>query len=332
MANTYYADSSEARVALIAEADWGTTPTTPVFKTMRVTGESLSLETETAVSSEIRADRNVADLIRMSEGTGGGVDMELVHDDVTDLLFEGAMQSAYSGNKLINASTQKSFTIERTFGSTSSGTATNTFIRHTGMMVDTMAISLSAGSMVTASYGFVGKKATTGDAVLGDAAANPSTAATYTAASSESLMSASTDFASLTMAGITPVVSSLTLNTTNNLRRQAAVGSDSSVGIGNGRFEVSGSIDFYLENKVILDEYLSGDNTTSLAFTIGKDANKKFTFNIPVVKLESVSVNAGGNDSDVFVSVGWRGLFSDDVDGGTGGNQGGTMMITKAVT
>lgn len=329
MANTYYADSSEARVALIAEADWGTTPTTPVFKTMRVTGESLSLETETAVSSEIRADRNVADLIRMSEGTGGGVDMELVHDDVTDLLFEGAMQSAYSGNKLINASTQKSFTVERTFGSTSSGTATNTFIRHTGMMVDTMAISLSAGSMVTASYGFVGKKATTGDAIIG---AGTAAAATYAAASSESLMSASTDFASLTMAGITPVVSSLTLNTTNNLRRQAAVGSDSSVGIGNGRFEVSGSIDFYLENKVILDEYLSGDNTTSLSFTIGKDANKKFTFNIPTVKLESVSVNAGGNDSDVFVSVGWRGLFSADVDSGAAGNQGGTMMITKAVS
>lgn len=318
MANTFYADSSETRVALITESDWGTTPSSPAFKTMRVTSESLTLETETAQSNEIRDDRNVADLIRMSEATGGSIEMELSHDDVTNLLMESALQSEFSATapkNMANGVAQKSFTIERLFKSTSSGSATNTFIRHTGMLVDTMSVSMSAGSMITTSYGFVGKQATADNAGIASASYPPQTTST--------LMSASQDFASLTMSGLTPVVSSLTLNTTNNLRRQQAVGTDTSVGIGNGRFECTGTIDFYLEDKTVLDEYLTGDNTSSLSFIVGSTTNKKYKFNIPTIKFESVAVNAGGNDQDVFVSVGFRGLFNTSING--------TLEITKEV-
>ena len=317
MANTFYADSSETRVALIPETDWGTTPSTPAFKTMRVTSESLTLETETAQSNEIREDRNVSDLIRMSEATGGSIEMELSHDDVTNLLMESALQSSFTANVMENGVAQKSFTIERLFKSTSSGVATNTFVRHTGMLVDTMSISMSAGSMITTSYGFVGKQAT--------AASTGITGATYPPQTTSTLMSASQDFASLTMSGLSPVVSSLTLNTTNNLRRQQAVGTDTSVGIGNGRFECTGTIDFYLEDKTVLDEYLTGDNTSSLSFILGGTANKKYKFNMPNIKFESVAVNAGGNDQDVFVSVGFRALYDSTT------LTGGTLEITNEV-
>lgn len=324
MANTFFSDSSETRVALIDEGNtWGTTPSTPAFKIMRVTGESLSVETETVTGSELRADRNVAHLINASKATGGSVEMELNHDDVVHLLMESAMQSAFSSDKLINGVAPKSFTIERTFSHTSSGSATNTFIRSTGMMVDTMAITMSAGSMITASFGFLGKEAV--------AAAAAISGSSYTAASTTPPLSASKDFASLTMANITsPKISSLSLNTTNNLRRQQGVGVETSVGLGAGRFEVTGSIDFYMENKEVLDDYLGG-TATSLAFTIGESSGNKYTFTVPTVKFETVAINAGGNDQDVFVSAGFRGLFNTDVDSGTSGSQGGTMMIERAV-
>ncbi len=325
MSNTFFADSSETRVALIEEdTTWGTTPSTPAFKTMRVTSESLSVETETVTGSELRADRNVAHLINASKATGGSIEMELNHDDVVHLLMESALQSSFSSDKLINGVAPKSFTMERTFSHTSSGTATNTFVRHTGMMCDTMGLTMSAGSMITASFGFLGKEATSGSAAI--------TGATYTAASTTPPLSASKDFASLTMSGITsPKISSLSLNTTNNLRRQQGVGVETSVGLGAGRFEVTGSMDFYMENKEVLDDYLAG-TATSLAFTIGAASGAKYTFTIPTVKFETVSINAGGNDQDVFVSAGWRGLFNTDVDSGTVGNQGGTMMITRNVS
>ena len=89
-------------------------------------------------------------------------------------------------------------------------------------------------------------------------------------------------------------------------------------------------MDFYMENKEVLDDYLGG-TATSLAFTIGAAAGAKYTFTIPTVKFESVTINAGGNDQDVFVSAGWRGLFNTDVDSGTSDNQGGTMMIERNV-
>lgn len=323
MSNTYFADSSETRVALIEEATWGTTPSTPAFKIMRVTGESLSVETETVTGSELRADRNVAHLINASKATGGSIEMELNHDDVVHLMMESAMQSAFASDKLINGVTPKMFTMERTFSHTVSGSGTNTFVRHSGMMCDTMALTMSAGSMITASFGFLGKEATSAAAAI--------TGAAYTPASTTPPLSASKDFASLTMSNITsPKISSLSLNTTNNLRRQQGVGVETSVGLGTGRFEVTGSMDFYMENKEALDAYLGG-TATSLAFTIGAAAGAKYTFTIPTVKFESVTINAGGNDQDVFVSAGWRGLFNADVDSGTADNQGGTMMIERNV-
>jgi hypothetical protein len=330
MSNTFFADSSETRVALIEESTWGTTPTAPTtFKTMRVTSESLSVETETVTGSELRADRNVAHLINASKATGGSIEMELNHDDVVHLLMESALQGAFSSDKLINGVAQKSFTLERTFSHTSNGTSGETYVRHTGMTVDTMGLTMSAGSMITASFGFLGKEATTDTVIIGSGTAD---AATYTAASTTPPLSASKDFASLTMTGITsPKISSLSLNTTNNLRRQQGVGVETSVGLGSGRFEVTGSMDFYMENKDVLDDYLGG-TATSLAFTIGAASGAKYTFTIPTVKFETVSINAGGNDQDVFVSAGWRGLFNTDVDSGTGGNQGGTMMITRNVS
>ena len=66
-------DSSQTRLAAITEVTYGTTPATPVFKKLRMTGESLSPSIQYVSSNEIRSDRNVADMTRVGQEAGGDI-------------------------------------------------------------------------------------------------------------------------------------------------------------------------------------------------------------------------------------------------------------------
>lgn len=92
-------DSSSVQLYYAAEAIWGLDPTTksPLYqlKEFRQTGESLAKTTQTAVSEEIVADRQVKDIVRVAVGSGGDVGTELsygAHDD----LIQGAMMDTWT--------------------------------------------------------------------------------------------------------------------------------------------------------------------------------------------------------------------------------------------
>jgi hypothetical protein len=115
---------------------------------------------------------------------------------------------------------------------------------------------------------------------------------------------------------------SVRLAVNNNLREQPVVASIAPAGIGSGRFEATGSVEFYLENSSIIDLFLAG-TATSLSFTIGTVTAEKYTFNCPNIKLENVQHSAGGNDQDVMIRADFRALYNSGI--------GGTMRITRAV-
>lgn len=308
-------NSSETRVALIKESTWNTTPpTTPVFLTARVTGESLNLVRGTVVSDEIRSDRNVADLIQVSGGARGGFNLEMSYGGTgswLDAILESVMYNTFATNNLTNGISQQPMTIEKTY----EAGATDVFVRHTGMVANTFNLEAVARQKVTASVDFLGGGGSTGSAIL--------TGATYTAAPTGAIMQTSTGFASLSMTGITsPKVMSVRLAVNNNLREQPVLASLYSAGIGSGRFEVTGSVEFYLENSSIIDLFLAG-TATSLSFTIGTVTAEKYTFNCPNIELENVQHSAGGNDADVMLRADFRALYNSGISG--------TMRITRAV-
>src|SRR3546814_20362571 len=118
-------------------------------------------------------------------------------------------------------------------------------------------------------------------------------------------MYAAANFASLTVTGVTsPKISTITRNATNILREQAVVGSDELAGIGSGRFEVSGTMEIYLENKELLDLYIAA-TAADLSFTIGATTTEKYTFSVPNFKFSSAEVVAGCNDQDAVINAGW---------------------------
>ena len=84
-------DSNRTQLGLIEESTFGTTPATPAFETLRVTGEpNLAYQPITTASSEIRSDRQVTDLPLVDKEAGGNVEMELSFG-AQDTVLEGAM-------------------------------------------------------------------------------------------------------------------------------------------------------------------------------------------------------------------------------------------------
>jgi hypothetical protein len=112
-------DSSSVQLYYLEESVWGTTPAS-ALRELRFTSESLSQNTETAVSEEIRADRMVSDIIRTSVNAGGDVGIELsygAHDD----LIAGAMANVWSTALNLNGSFTFTINSPNTSGTISAG-------------------------------------------------------------------------------------------------------------------------------------------------------------------------------------------------------------------
>lgn len=289
-------DSSQTRLAYIAESTYGATPSTPTFLEARFVSESLNANRETVTSNEIRADRNVSDVIQVSQNAGGSVEFELSYGSFDDWL-ESLMFNTWSSNVLKNGTTRKSFTLEKTFETG----ATDQYHRFTGAVVDAMSLSIQAGQLVSGSFEFLAKGASTAQAAIASS--------DYTAPNTNDVINAATDFASLAVTGVTsPEITALNLNITNNLRQQQVVGSIDSRGIGTGRFEVTGDFTAYFENEELYDLFLNG-TATDLAFQLGGASELNYLFEMDKIKFESGEVIAGGNDQDVLANMTFRALY-----------------------
>lgn len=291
------ANASDTRLAFVPEAAWGTTPATPAFTNFRFTGENLQPAKETVRSNEIRPDRNVVDEILVGRSVSGNADFELSYE-AFDALLPSLMFADWFGDddEFIKngAGIGQSFTIERTL---KLGDGSSHYARFLGMVINSMSLEISSGQLVTGSLDFMGK--------FGGAATTAISGATYADAPQGRVINAATHFASLVVDGLSPapLIRSLSLNMTNNLRQQAAVGSLDSVGIGAGRFEVTGSMEIYFRSGAVLDAFLAHDDL-GLEFVLGTEAGSRYRFTIPTIVLTgSPGGNAASNDDDVMQTM-----------------------------
>ena len=100
--------------------------------------------------------------------------------------------------------------------------------------------------------------------------------------------------------------SNLTLDVDGALRMQNAIGYLGSVGIGQGRFNVSGNISIYFKDLSVYNKYIN-DNSFNLAFSVEDTAGNAYIFSMGNVKLESATVTAGGSDQDIMIDATYRG-------------------------
>lgn len=303
------ASGSGRRVAYIAETVFGTTPATPVFKTLRITGGGPRTTKQTATSNEIQADRNVRDEMLLGVDVAGQYNYELTYGTFDDLIA-GVMFSDWASDVIKNGQTAKSYTFEEFLEMG----ATDSYSRFTGCMVSQMTIQIAARAVITGTLNVMGQKETLGTAIIAGA--------TYTPPSDTPVSTSSANVASLTVAGGTPKVRSLSIDINNNLRTRTVVASKYSEQFGAGRCEVTGTLECYFESNALYQSVLDHGGG-ALSFIVGNATDEQYQFDLPKIIFGNGERQAGGNDDDVMVSIPFRAVYDE--------TEACTIMITRAV-
>ena len=324
-------DTNRTRLSYIKENSWNTTPATPEFTALRITGESLVHNIETITSAEIRSDRNVTSLVPTMYSSGGGFNFEFSAGTFDDLLagvlFAGSgtdssatgswwtePDSSSAGTETIVNGTQKhSFSIERAH------LDKDEYFLFTGMIPNSMSMTVSAGAIVTGSFDFVGGQPTTlVQQTTFDTSGTPTAAPTtdpYNGVGNVGTI----EEGGVALSGIYLSEISFTIN--NNLRPLPALGQNTAIDVSAGKCDVTGTVTAYFEDDSLYDKF-TGFTSTSLAFTLTDAASNYYTFYFPEVKYSQSTVNAGGQDADVMEVLNFTALYDSST--------GGTVKITKS--
>lgn len=303
------ADSNRADFAYIEESTWGTTPSS-ALQTLRITGESLADQEDTTESGEILSDRQLRDVIRTGRFSQGDINFELT-EDVLDDLLPGVLADAWSSNVVENGNTKKSFTFEKKIAVDGSPAAH--YLAYKACRIDTLSLSVQQGAVITGTLGVMGKGSVGSATTAGSGA--------YTAAGTTEPLSA-VDVTALTEASTDPGnVTEISLEITNNLRRQMAVGDSDPIGFGYGGFRVSGSMSLYFANRDLYDKYVA-ETKTELEFTVTDSASATLTVTIPKCRWMAPTIVIPGVNDDIIAAF----PFTAVKDASTGS----TIYVTRS--
>lgn len=306
-----FAMADGSQLAYIKEETWGTTPATPAWQIMRLTGESFKIARETKQSAEITPERNVSDLIHIGGGASGGFNFELSYGAYDDI-FASMLYGEWVDNVLKNGVTQSSLSFEKKF---LVDAATYNYFRYTGMVPNTMSLSIAAGEIITGSFDFMGKGGTVAAAAIASS--------TYLDAAAENVLSASSHVGAMSLGSFaTAKILKIDMSATNNLMAAKVIGSLDNADIGAGQFNVSGNVEIYFEDKAVYEAYL---NATEMAMsvTMGTGTGKKYTIDLPRIKFSDGEVIASGQNSYVMANMSFQALGDPTEEC--------TMKITRAV-
>lgn len=119
------ASSNNAAVRIVEESTFGTTPSNPVFKELRFTGESVIPTKETAVSEVIRSDRQRDFLAEVAAAAEGDLNLEPAFGDELHILLEGSLWNRLDSSDSGDGTASGSITVNTTAppaGATHGGT------------------------------------------------------------------------------------------------------------------------------------------------------------------------------------------------------------------
>lgn len=121
------------------------------------------------------------------------------------------------------------------------------------------------------------------------------------------IMNATSNVGDLTVDGDASLafIQSISISGDASLREQRAVGYKYAVGIGVGRFQLTGSFSAYFETGELFDRFVNHD-TVKLSFFYKDLGNNRYDFTIPAIKLTSDPVAPEGIDQDVIENIEWE--------------------------
>ena len=204
----------------------------------------------------------------------------------------------FFGDKIINGTTKKSYSIERQYLDHSPPT----YEVFTGMTVNTFQFQAQPQEIMTASASFMGKGAAASTTRISGATSLPTT--------TNDLLNTSSHVGRIAEAGAAVgspnyvIEASIQIN--NNLRRVNAIGEAGAIAINAGRCNVSGNLNTYFGDLTLYNKLLN-NIATSYDLRVGRD-NKYVIIDLPRIKFSSGSPEVPGPDTDVPLNLGFQAM------------------------
>jgi hypothetical protein len=296
--------ASDTQVSFIPEVTDGTTPATPAFNLLRVTGESAEVQRKLVFSGELNGKRGAKNYALAAESGAGGFDFEYT-DGSFEALMEGALRAAWATDVLVNANTPKPFSLETKF----EAGGTDVYKRLRGMQINTLSLNCRAQEIATGSFGFMSRLAEFNNAAIAGA--------TYVAGNSEPIH-AGDSIGSIASSGLTfDGVHTLSMQLNNNMKARPVLGQRTAQELVAGELEVTGTIGLYLSsaNYNVLAAFQAGTET-SLTFRIGTVAGKILEVSLPRIILLEPKPVAESKEGDVLSNLNFRALQASSISGG----------------
>lgn len=306
------ASAVRTRVAYIAEVTSGTTPATPAFTTLRVTGAGIQTNKKTTPIREIRSDLNVPDEIESAQSAAAAYSFALSYGTFDDIMA-AVLRSSWSSDVVKNGTSRTTFTFEETLNFIGS----LGFSRVTYGIVDTFSLDITAEREITGNFNVVGMKEELDTAIIASA--------TYTAVNANPVMSAGNSVAALSVASLTtPKIRRVMFEVKNGTRIQPVVDSLYPGGFGDDLMDVTGTIEVYFDGNAAYQKVLDHGGG-ALSITIGNASGSKYTIAFPTIVFLDGKRQVGGTSSDVMVSIPFRAKGSDN-------SSNPSISITRAVS
>ncbi|UZT28686.1 tail subunit [Vibrio phage 033B] len=298
------ANGSRHSLYAIAEVDYGVTPPTPTFDTVRITGTTLGLSKDSLQSEEIRDDRQIADFRLGANQVGGDINFELSYasfDDLLESAFQGAWEvdTPVAGTDTLKCGiARKSFSFLRYFADlVDTDPTAKPYFLYTGCEINTMALTINANAMITGTFSVIGKGQTITDTDPGTDYNPPTTTSPLDSFTGE-LKEGGTVIA---------VVTELGLSLDNGLGARFVVGSKDSILPEVGRSNLTGTMTAYFESTALVEKFLD-ETDTSLEIDLPDADGNLQTWTIPRIKYTGGQPDVEGEGS-VMLSMPFQALL-----------------------
>ena len=286
------AQNSRTQISYIVESNFGVTPATPTMIAIPVNTFGLNLEKGVIEDNGIYPDEQVRNIRHGDRTVTGDMAADLRKTDF-DPFLESVMRSAWSTNTLKVGTTPKYFTIEH--GSLD----INQYQQYTGVTVNTMALTASAGdnSPIGVTFGMIGRDM--------DALTTSTIADTLVPASANQPFDhyAGNGMRIADTGGVLAdfCVTSFELNIDRGYEPRYCIGDNTSKSPIAGMANISGSLTAYFENANLINRFLNETNT-ALQLQVGVGADI-MTFLLPKVKFNSATNALSGNTGPKLVEI-----------------------------
>lgn len=273
------ANGAQHSLHYVAETTYGTTPSTPSFSPLPHTGTTLAVTKDAVESEKIRGDRQVEDFRHGNKTVGGEVSAELEYEAFDDLL-EAALCGTWTSDVLKAGTTRRSFTLQRKFADL----ATPEFHTYTGCEVNSLSLSVAPNSMVTTTFGIIGKNLS-----LGTSAISGSTFGSDVGNSPFDSFTGSITEGGSSIATVT----SIEMTLENGIEPLFSVGSQTTNRPSIGRSRLTGTLTTYFESKTLYEKFLN-ETSSSIVLTLTDPDGNDYAIELPNVKYNSGQPDVAG--------------------------------------